>query len=142
MQQTLLAAVAATAVLNGCAWSPEQSVSFEPPAAYAAVYELATHCAGGRSDFERIEWAWVQGENYPCPSVSGLCNAYWNTNHQIYIASGDLDDLRVIHHELLHDIINSGEHPAAPFSRPCAQHPVGIDLSGEPARILEPEPIN
>ena len=99
--------------LLGCldTFAPAGAVEFEPPAAYRTWWAAIQGCAGITADFTRIEWYEVRGANYPCPAYEGRCDGWWQPPHVIYIASQWLTDWKLVEHEMLHDLLQRGDHP-------------------------------
>ena len=74
-------------------------------------------CAGLGGGFDRVEWYQVPGSSYSCPAYEGQCDGWWRAPHTIYMAQTRLYDRQVAEHEMLHDLLQRGDHP--PVFRAC-----------------------
>ena len=68
-------------------------------------------CSHLSGDLSRVTWFGVPGANFGCPN-GGNCNGLWVRPHTIYIANERRNDSLVVEHEMLHDLLQSGFHPA------------------------------
>ncbi|HVH10350.1 MAG TPA: hypothetical protein VM736_11185 [Gemmatimonadales bacterium] len=92
-------------------FAPRGAVEFSPPPAYRAWWTAIEECARIWGDFGRIEWYQVPGPSYPCPAYEGSCRGWWQPPHTIYIAAQSLNDAQLVEHEMLHDLLQRGDHP-------------------------------
>jgi hypothetical protein len=101
-------------LLFGCldAFAPAGAAPFTPPAAYRTWWTAIAACAGIAADFERVDWYQVPDSSYPCPAYDGRCGGWWQPPHTIYLAAAWLSDRRLVEHEMLHDLLQRGDHPA------------------------------
>src|SRR5205809_98741 len=53
----------------------------------------------------------VPGSSYSCPAHEGQCDGWWRSPHTIYMAQGLLYNRRLAEHEMLHDLLQRGDHP-------------------------------
>jgi hypothetical protein len=111
-------------LLLGCldAFAPAGGVEFSPPAAYRAWWTEIEACAGITADYAAIEWYEVRGASYACPAYEGRCAGWWQPPHTIYLAEDWLNDRVLVEHEMLHDLLQRGDHP--PVFQQC-----GVALS-------------
>lgn len=121
-----IAAVLALAVplaLGACAESP-LSVSgperFDPPAQYRTWAAEVETCAQDQGvslrrsveeDFSRIRWLRADDVRAEGDGLGGA----WKEPNTIYVLDGRTDDRFTIKHEVLHWMIQSGDHPEPPF---------------------------
>jgi len=113
-----LAVLLLLTLASGCShFEPEEYVPFTPTAQMRAWWTATETCAGRTGDFERVQWFMVPGESFECPG--GTCLGRWEANHRIYVAEAWLDHELVVRHEMLHEILRRGGHPARPFEDPC-----------------------
>lgn len=100
-------------LLAGCLYSfaPGGAVPFTPPAVYQTWWSAIEACAGLWGNFDRLEWYEVAGTDYPCPSYEGRCDGWWQPPHAIYLAHRWRDDRQLVEHEMLHDLLQRGDHP-------------------------------
>jgi len=99
--------------LLGCldTFAPAGAIEFEPPAAFRTWWAAIENCAGISGDFARVEWYEVPGPDYPCPAYEGRCDGWWQPPHVIYLASQWRYDRPLVEHEMLHDLLQRGDHP-------------------------------
>ncbi|HYU91368.1 MAG TPA: hypothetical protein VE966_13030 [Gemmatimonadales bacterium] len=100
-------------LLLGCldAFAPAGAMPFTPHAVYRTWWTEIERCAGLWGDFDRVEWYAVPGSSYSCPAYEGRCDGWWRSPHTIYMAQGQLYDRQVAEHEMLHDLLQRGDHP-------------------------------
>jgi hypothetical protein len=100
-------------LLLGCldSFAPAGAAPFTPPAAYRAWWSAIAACAGISGDFDRVEWYEVPDSTYPCPAYDGRCAGWWQPPHDIYVAAAWLDNRQLVEHEMLHELLQRGDHP-------------------------------
>ena len=100
-------------LLLGCldTFAPAGAVEFAPPAAYGTWWAEIESCAGISGDFATIEWYEVPGSSYSCPAYDGECAGWWQPPHTIYLAETRVHDRLLVEHEMLHDLLQRGDHP-------------------------------
>ena len=92
-------------------FAPAGAVPFTPHPVYRVWWEEIERCAGLSGDFDRVEWYEVPGLSYSCPAHEGRCDGWWRSPHTIYMAQGLLYNRRLAEHEMLHDLLQRGDHP-------------------------------
>lgn len=109
----LVARTLSLLLLLGCldTFAPAGAIPFTPPAAYRAWWAAMEACAGVSADFDRVEWYEVQGSAYACPAYEGRCEGWWRPPHAIFMARALVTDQRLAEHEMLHDLLQRGDHP-------------------------------
>jgi len=102
-------------LLLGCLdnFAPAGAVPFTPPDAYRTWWTAIESCAGISGDFDRVEWYEVPGSSYPCPAYEGSCEGWWRPPHTVYMSQDQVNDRRLAEHEMLHDLLQRGDHPPA-----------------------------
>src|SRR5205809_4574001 len=102
-------------LLLGCldTFAPAGAVVFTPPAAYGTWWAEIESCAGISGDFAAIKWYEVPGSSYSCPAYEGECAGWWQPPHTIYLAETRANDRLLVEHEMLHDLLQRGDHPPA-----------------------------
>jgi hypothetical protein len=121
----MLAAIAVTGV--GCSdpftFTPQsevrQSVPFDAPEYYAQWWRDTEACSGLTGDMSRIRWYVVPNSSsfdYRGASYAG----YWWETHDIVLAGRAVDQQGVVRHEMLHDLLATGDHPDEYFKVKCA----------------------
>jgi hypothetical protein len=100
-------------LLLGCLdpFAPASAVAFTPPGSYRIWWAAIESCAGISGDFDRVEWYEVPGSSYPCPAYEGRCEGWWRPPHTIYMAQDQLANRKLAEHEMLHDLLQRGDHP-------------------------------
>lgn len=121
--------------------APQGAEPFIPPASFSHNWATVEACSHQLGDLTRIQWFVVPATatwqyNFPCTeSSNGACQGVWIAPHHIYVAAHVLADslakvtyllhtdgsltvdtvppFRVVKHEMLHDLLQSGDHPAA-----------------------------
>src|SRR5260221_14753061 len=105
----LLIAALCTISIGCNSFEPEGDTPFQPPAVYREWWAKTQACSGRKADFNRIRWALVPGNSFPCKS--GQCVGHWESNGEIWIASDWKDNEMVVRHEILHALIGEPGHP-------------------------------
>lgn len=110
----LSAALVATVLCSAsCRYEPDGAVPLEVPSVYRQWWAELERCAERTANFERITFWKVKGETFPCPK--GPCAGRWQSPHHVYIAERWIDNPSLVKHEMLHDLLRTGEHPQAYF---------------------------
>jgi hypothetical protein len=117
----ILVALAACQALGPLAPLPDNAVSFVPPAEYQAWWALTEACSGRQGHPEGIRW-------YVVPDVAGFMTsqgekaARWSRGtdgSRIVIAGAYMGAQLVVRHEMLHALLDRGDHPPEYFVERC-----------------------
>jgi len=93
------------------------------PGAFVQWWQEVEACSGVTGDLSRVSWFQVPceaGENgFPCDvTPEGLCAGEWIGPHTIelggpnhFFPGGYADDEWTVKHEMLHDLLQTPEHP-------------------------------
>lgn len=104
-------------VFLGCTMPFEPETPYEritPPNSYNLWWEEVEACAAQQSDRGHVTWFLVAADSFLTPS--GWASGYWSGGHEIYIAESERwSDWDVVKHEILHEILHTGDHPSPPF---------------------------
>ena len=130
MRRTLIPVLIAAlgGMAAGCSdrptiFSPEGviagAVSFTAPDVYAQWWRDTEACSGRTGDYTRVQWYVVPHSSW-FEFRGGQYNGYWWETHDIVLAEHWIDQPGVVRHEMLHDLLNTGEHPAEYFQNRCA----------------------
>ncbi len=98
---------------------PADAVPFQPPRVYLELWKEVEACSGMSGEFGLLEWFVVVGSDdaFSCPEHAGHCDGWWEPPHDIYLAEAEVNNTathyRAVRHEMLHDLLRTGEHPAA-----------------------------
>ena len=105
---------AAPLLLGACLAHPFEPAGARPtgapPALYAVWWQRMEQCARLTAPLDRVEWYEVPGNQFATPD--GPRWGWWEPPHTIYIAATHLTDERLVEHEMLHDLLQTGAHPA------------------------------
>lgn len=112
MRRALLLLLALTACRT--AVEPADRVPLDPPDEYGGWWDATRQCVGQpQADFDRIRW-WTATDVLVDQLASGL----WVKDHDIYLRPEKVDGEGVVRHEMIHDLLQSGDHDS-PFYRTC-----------------------
>ena len=82
-----------------------------PPPQYASWWQEAQACTGRRASMRSTHfWTALGFLNYP--SETGL----WSAPHDIYVLTVDRLDRNVVIHEMVHDLLQRGDHDSSCFT--------------------------
>lgn len=90
---------------------PSGAELFNPPPVYADLWQQVEACSGTTGDWHRITWFAVATEQFDTPE--GWAMGRWQPAHTIYLSDAGQRTYRTIKHEMLHDLLQTGGHPAA-----------------------------
>lgn len=98
---------------------PSGVIPFEAPAVYAQWWADVEACSGRTGDMERVNWFVVPNSKWF--TIRGVAyDGYWfEYHHEIVLPSANVKDSLVVRHEMLHDLLNDGEHPREYFVERC-----------------------
>jgi hypothetical protein len=87
-------------------------------AQYRTWWDDTQQCSGMRASLSRIAWFVVPDENFIYRGKA--FDGYWWANvHWVVLASPFVDDPGIVRHEMLHDLLNRGDHPKEYFQQKC-----------------------
>jgi hypothetical protein len=93
--------------------------AFTPPAVYTQWWGQVETCAARTADFSRVRW--FELPNAPYLTYRGVeYDGYWWSTHWILLAGDWEQKALIVRHEMLHDVLGTGHHPAEFFQRRCA----------------------
>ncbi|HKO14639.1 MAG TPA: hypothetical protein VJU87_00270 [Gemmatimonadaceae bacterium] len=98
---------------------PAGTVPFTPDAVYATWWQQVEVCAGRRGDLGRVHWFVVPSSNFFTYQGEEYDGYWWGEIHWIVLASAYQNDGPTVRHEMLHDLLDRGDHPAAYFQERC-----------------------
>ena len=99
---------------------PDGAQELTPLATYAQWWQDTEDCAGLRGDLSRVTWFVVPNRTsfrYQDASYDGY---WWNGVHWILLAGDKVNDAAIVRHEMLHELLGRGDHPALYFQQRCA----------------------
>ena len=101
-------------LLGACLARPFEPAGARPldatPVLYADWWGQIEACAQVTAPMDRVEWYAVPGNQFATPD--GPRWGWWTPPHTIYIADAHSTDERLVEHEMLHDLLQTGTHPA------------------------------
>lgn len=105
---------------------PVGAQRFPAPPIYRAWFAVAESCTFVIGDFDRLRFYWVpsnpMGQGFPLEfqdSVFQLNGLWTQRGHRIYIAEHELSNPRLVIHEMVHELLNHGDHPDEVFRKRC-----------------------
>jgi hypothetical protein len=127
MRRTSLAAVVTIAtVAGGCrdlaVVAPELPPSAEPLsplAVYDDWWRATQECSGRSGALARVSWFVVRGGDSFAYRGVRYDGYWWNGVHWITLAESRVQDPGIVRHEMLHDLLGRGDHPAEFFQERC-----------------------
>jgi len=114
----------ASLALGACAdaFAPTKAVpgavGIAAPAVYATWWAQVESCSGRTADLRRISWFAVPEVHY-FEYRREEYNGYWWGTHDIVLAGRHVLNAYTVRHEMLHDLLDVGEHPAEFFDDRC-----------------------
>lgn len=120
--------VAIVAVAGGCRAElmvappdlPASAQPLTPLSTYASWWSDVERCAGLSADLARVRWFVVphaDSFNYRGTYYDGY---WWSQVHWITLADAKVQNAAIVRHEMLHDLLGRGDHPAVYFQQRCA----------------------
>ncbi len=111
--------------LSGCLLAlvklPVGARPHTPEAKYVQWWEQVEACSERSAPFDRVTWFVVPGAR-SFPYRGRTVQAYWlSYRHQIILGERSIDDERLVRHEMLHDILDTGDHPREYFANRCGR---------------------
>ena len=87
------------------------AVPFTPPESFDGWWANMETCSHLTADYGRVSWYYIPGGGFDCPTEGGNCDGMWQPPHTIYLAHERMNDSVLVEHEMLHDLIQRGDHP-------------------------------
>jgi hypothetical protein len=124
--QRVGAVVLALALLSGChdtVVAPEvlvpEGVPMIPPTIYQSWWAEVAACAGRTGDVARVRWFEVPNTDFFIYRGVAYDGYWWEYHHTIFLAGNLRLDSFTVRHEMLHDLLNTGDHPSEYFGTRC-----------------------
>ena len=99
---------------------PASAEPLTPLGVYAEWWRATEECSGRSGTLSRVRWFVVPGSDWFAYRGGRYDGYWWNDVHWITLASARVQDGAIVRHEMLHDLIGRGDHPAAYFRDRCA----------------------
>jgi hypothetical protein len=98
---------------------PATAQPLAPLSVYEAWWRATEECAGLTGNLSRVRW-FVVPESDSFTYRGGRYDGYWwDEVHWITLASAKVQAGAIVRHEMLHDLLGRGDHPAEFFQRRC-----------------------
>lgn len=125
-RSSLAAMVAIATVAGGCGdlavVAPDLPPSAEPLsplAVYDDWWRATQECSGRSGTLARVSWFVVRGSDSFAYRGVRYDGYWWNGVHWITLAESRVQDPGIVRHEMLHDLLGRGDHPAEFFQQRC-----------------------
>jgi hypothetical protein len=100
---------------------PAGSIELVPQATYAAWWSDIERCVGKFKAMSRVSWFVVPNQASFTIGDGRYDGFWWDGVHWILLAGTRVDNPMVVRHEMLHEILGTGAHPAEFFMRRCGE---------------------
>lgn len=100
---------------------PAESTPIEPLAVYAQWWNETKACSELDAPLDRISWFVVPHHDTFQYQGRSFDAHWWATYHWIVLAEAHVQDAATVRHEMLHDLLGRGDHPAEYFQGKCAR---------------------
>ncbi len=112
-------AAASCNIATGPAPLPDGAVAFDPPAHYTEWWAETERCAGRVAQYDDVRWFVVpRAETFELRGKE-WAGWWWEPGNRIILADGYREHAPTVRHEMLHAILQRGDHPAAYFDGRC-----------------------
>lgn len=98
---------------------PPASQPLTPLATYEGWWRDVERCAGVTGNLDRVQWFVVRDADSFTYRGVRYDGYWWNMIHWIALADAKVDNAAVVRHEMLHDLLGRGDHPAVFFQNRC-----------------------
>jgi hypothetical protein len=112
---------------------PAGAEALTPLPTYADWWRATEQCAGLQGDLSRVSWFVVPGRTWFTYRDAQYDGYWWNGVHWIILAGEKVQNAMVVRHEMLHELLGRGDHPAEYFQERCA----GLVVCNETCRSDE-----
>ena len=88
------------------------------PIQYGTWWRMTEACSGREGNLDAITWYWVMSSEFTIAGES--YDGYWfGADDRILLSFPSVSDGRVVRHEMLHALLQSGAHPVEYFVTRC-----------------------
>jgi hypothetical protein len=98
---------------------PDGAEALMPLATYADWWQATESCSGLHGDMSRITWFDVPNRTSFLYRDARYDGYWWNTVHWIVLAGEKVSNGMIVRHEMLHELLARGDHPAEYFQGKC-----------------------
>jgi hypothetical protein len=106
---------------------PANAIALTPPARYAAWWQLTEACSGVTGNLAAVDWYVVPNTNEFTLEGEGVNGAWYQDGNRIALGDSEIFDGSLVRHEMLHALLQSGNHPRNEFLGNCGDIVVCID---------------
>lgn len=100
---------------------PAGSRAIDPPTIYRDWWAETQACSGLDAPLDRISWFVVPDQDTFEYEGRRFDAHWWSMYHWIVLAEAHMQDAATVRHEMLHDLLGRGDHPAAYFQGKCGE---------------------
>ena len=98
---------------------PPGANAFTPPAIYARWWQMAEACSGQTRSFREVRWFRVPGRVLQLGSQ--WVEGYWASRGNLIVVADSVVEIgSTVRHEMVHAILQTGDHPQEIFLTRCA----------------------
>lgn len=97
---------------------PSDAIAFDPPLPYRRWWQMTEQCSGRAADFSSVTWYVVR---QPTLTIGdGVYDGFWyGSGNRIVLAQPYLTNGATVRHEMLHALLQRGDHPLDKFTDRC-----------------------
>jgi hypothetical protein len=112
---------------------PAGAQALTPLPDYAEWWQATENCSGLHGNLSRITWFVMPGRTSFLYGDNQYDGYWWNGVHWILLAGDKVTNPFIVRHEMLHELLGRGDHPAKYFQQECA----GVVACTETCRLDE-----
>jgi hypothetical protein len=90
-----------------------------PLASYSDWWKATEECAGLLGSLSRVTWFVVPNRTSFVYGDGQYDGYWWDGVHWILLAGDKVENGMIVRHEMLHELLGRGDHPAEYFQRRC-----------------------
>jgi hypothetical protein len=98
---------------------PDNAVPFQPPVAYASWWGDTERCSRIGGAVEGVQWYTIPSAAHFTVNGIALSGLWIPDGNTIVLAEMSTDSAMSVRHEMLHSLLQRGDHPPEYFQRRC-----------------------
>lgn len=98
---------------------PAEAVPFSPPPVYMTWWGDVEKCATVTGAFSSVTWYVVPNASYFVVNGSTYSGFWYGQSNSIVLAQFGSDTATIVRHEMLHALLQRGDHPPEYFQQRC-----------------------
>lgn len=110
---------------------PARASAFVPPPVFAVWWKVVEQCAGRTGRFEDVSWFTVRNRGDVTIDNRPVDGAWFSSGNRIVLVSALASDDRLVRHEMLHALLQTGDHPREYFEDRCGNEIICGRICGE-----------